>query len=78
MTLPRLVPGSSRGEAVTTNHRAVSRYYGEDGKQILTAGRDQALRYTSVVRDSRSVELSQGAHTIEKPLMSQAPSSRRL
>lgn len=36
------------------------RYYGEDGKQILTAGRDRALRYTSVVRDSRSHELSQG------------------
>ncbi|KLT38876.1 putative WD-repeat protein [Cutaneotrichosporon oleaginosum] len=37
------------------------RYYGEDGKQILTAGRDRALRYTSVVRDSRSYELSQGS-----------------
>ncbi|GHJ84709.1 hypothetical protein NliqN6_1111 [Naganishia liquefaciens] len=37
------------------------RYYGEDGKQILTAGRDRALRYTSVVRDSRSHELSQGS-----------------
>ena len=36
------------------------RYYGEDGKQILTGGRDRALRYTSVVRDSRSYELSQG------------------
>lgn len=39
---------------------SVIRYYGEDGKQILTAGRDRALRYTSVVRDSRSHELSQG------------------
>ncbi|OXG26744.1 U3 small nucleolar RNA-associated protein 21 [Cryptococcus neoformans Ze90-1] len=37
------------------------RYYGEDGKQILTAGKDRALRYTSVVRDSRSFELSQGS-----------------
>ncbi|GMK53974.1 hypothetical protein CspeluHIS016_0105600 [Cutaneotrichosporon spelunceum] len=37
------------------------RYYGDDGKQILTAGRDRALRYTSVVRDSRSYELSQGS-----------------
>jgi U3 small nucleolar RNA-associated protein 21 len=36
------------------------RYYGDDGKQILTTGRDRALRYTSVVRDSRSHELSQG------------------
>ncbi|KAF8682478.1 Utp21 protein [Rhizoctonia solani] len=37
------------------------RYYGEDGKQILTASRDRSLRYTSVVRDSRSFELSQGS-----------------
>src|SRR6266702_3070912 len=36
------------------------RYYGEDGKQLLTASRDRSLRYTSVVRDSRSFELSQG------------------
>ncbi|KAK4684110.1 U3 small nucleolar RNA-associated protein 21, partial [Tremellales sp. Uapishka_1] len=40
---------------------ACIRYYGEDGKQILTAGRDRSLRYTSVVRDSRSQELSQGS-----------------
>ncbi|SCV67376.1 BQ2448_6022 [Microbotryum intermedium] len=37
------------------------RYYGEDGKAILTAGADHALRYTSIVRDSRGYELSQGA-----------------
>lgn len=43
---------------------SVIRYYGEDGKQILTAGRDRALRYTSVVRDSRSHELSQGMSTL--------------
>lgn len=36
------------------------RYYGDDGKSILTAGADRALRYTSVVRDSRGYELSQG------------------
>ncbi|KAI5121673.1 hypothetical protein M0805_002749 [Coniferiporia weirii] len=36
------------------------RYYGEDGKQLLTASRDRSLRCTSVVRDSRSFELSQG------------------
>ncbi|THH13858.1 hypothetical protein EW146_g6403 [Bondarzewia mesenterica] len=35
------------------------RYYGEDGKQLLTASRDRSLRCTSVVRDSRSFELSQ-------------------
>lgn len=38
------------------------RYYGDDGKQLLTASRDRSLRCTSVVRDSRSFELSQGRH----------------
>lgn len=37
------------------------RYYGDDGKSLLTAGADRSLRYTSVVRDSRGYELSQGA-----------------
>ena len=37
------------------------RYYGDDGKQLLTASRDRSLRLTSVVRDSRSFEFSQGA-----------------
>ncbi|KAH8106793.1 Utp21-domain-containing protein [Cristinia sonorae] len=37
------------------------RYYGEDGKQLLTASNDRSLRCTSVVRDSRSFELSQGS-----------------
>ncbi|QRW15106.1 U3 small nucleolar RNA-associated protein 21 [Ceratobasidium sp. AG-Ba] len=37
------------------------RYYGADGKQLLTASRDRSLRCTSVVRDSRSYELSQGS-----------------
>ncbi|KAJ1673818.1 rRNA-processing protein utp21, partial [Spiromyces aspiralis] len=37
------------------------RYYGEDGRVILSAGRDQALRYFSVTRDSQNVELSQGS-----------------
>ncbi|KZT33578.1 WD40 repeat-like protein [Sistotremastrum suecicum HHB10207 ss-3] len=36
------------------------RFYGSDGKALLTASRDRSLRYTSVVRDSRSFELSQG------------------
>jgi U3 small nucleolar RNA-associated protein 21 len=36
------------------------RYYGDDGKQLLTASRDRSLRCTSVVRDSRSFEMSQG------------------
>ncbi|TFY79039.1 hypothetical protein EWM64_g4973, partial [Hericium alpestre] len=47
-----------------TGHRApphIVRYYGEDGKQLLTASGDRSLRSTSVVRDSRSFELSQGS-----------------
>lgn len=39
------------------------RYYGDDGKQLLTASRDRSLRCTSVVRDSRSFELSQGMNS---------------
>ncbi|KAF6761650.1 quinon protein alcohol dehydrogenase-like superfamily [Ephemerocybe angulata] len=46
------------------------RYYGDDGKQLLTASRDRSLRCTSVVRDSRSFELSQGT----KPPRSHSPS----
>ncbi|KDN39399.1 WD40 repeat-like protein [Tilletiaria anomala UBC 951] len=37
------------------------RHYGDDGKNILTASRDRSLRCLSVVRDSRSFELSQGS-----------------
>ncbi|KAJ7087871.1 Utp21-domain-containing protein [Mycena epipterygia] len=47
-----------------TGHHApphIIRYYGDDGKQLLTASRDRSLRCTSVVRDSRSFELSQGS-----------------
>ena len=36
------------------------RHYGDDGKNILTASRDRSVRCLSVVRDSRSFELSQG------------------
>ncbi|KAF9265570.1 Utp21-domain-containing protein [Marasmius fiardii PR-910] len=36
-------------------------YYGDDGKQLITGSRDRSLRCTSVVRDSRSFELSQGS-----------------
>lgn len=37
------------------------RFYGENGKHLLSAGRDQSLRSFSIVRDSQSVELSQGS-----------------
>ncbi|KAG1891201.1 Utp21 specific WD40 associated putative domain-containing protein [Suillus subluteus] len=51
------------------------RFYGEDGKQLLSASADRTLRYVSVVRDSRSYEMSQGslarkATTLSKPLAS--------
>ena len=41
---------------------SIIRYYGNDGKALLSASRgDRTLRYTSIVRDSRSFELSQGS-----------------
>ncbi|KZT26384.1 Utp21-domain-containing protein [Neolentinus lepideus HHB14362 ss-1] len=51
------------------------RYYGDDGKQLLSASRDRSLRCTSIVRDSRSFEMSQGslakkASSLSIPLMS--------
>lgn len=54
---PRLLKLRTGHHSPPTNIR----YYGADGKAILTAGRDRSLRYTSVVRDSRSHELSQGS-----------------
>ncbi|KAI6045674.1 Utp21 specific WD40 associated putative domain-containing protein [Pisolithus marmoratus] len=51
------------------------RYYGEDGKQLLTASADRSLRYTSVVRDSRSFELSQGSLARKATVLSKSLSS---
>ncbi|KAI6028634.1 Utp21 specific WD40 associated putative domain-containing protein [Pisolithus orientalis] len=51
------------------------RYYGEDGKQLLTASADRSLRYTSVVRDSRSFELSQGSLARKATTLSKSLSS---
>ncbi|KAI6109594.1 Utp21 specific WD40 associated putative domain-containing protein [Pisolithus sp. B1] len=51
------------------------RYYGEDGKQLLTASADRSLRYTSVVRDSRSFELSQGSLSRKAITLSKSLSS---
>lgn len=43
---------------------SIIRYYGSDGKSMLSASRgDRSLRYTSIVRESRSFELSQGSGT---------------
>ena len=55
--VPRLLKSRTGHHSPLTSIR----YYGQDGKQILTASRDRSLRYTSVVRDSRSFELSQGS-----------------
>jgi U3 small nucleolar RNA-associated protein 21 len=43
-------------------------FYGPNGDQILSTGEDQSLRFTSVIRDSRNCELSQGklAHASKK------------
>ncbi|KAG9318708.1 hypothetical protein JVU11DRAFT_804 [Chiua virens] len=51
------------------------RYYGEDGKQLLTASADRSLRYTSVVRDSRSFEMSQGSLVKKAATLSKSLSS---
>ena len=53
---PRLLKGRSG------HHQPphLIRYYGEEGKEILSAGRDRSIRSISIVRDSRSHELSQG------------------
>ncbi|KAI5478393.1 WD repeat protein, U3 small nucleolar RNA-associated protein 21 [Pseudohyphozyma bogoriensis] len=54
------------------------RYYGDDGKSLLTAGADRALRYTSVVRDSRGYELSQGSIARKANHLGVKPSSLKL
>ncbi|GAA5925720.1 rRNA-processing protein UTP21 [Sporobolomyces koalae] len=54
------------------------RYYGDDGKSLLTAGKDHALRYTSVVRDSRGYELSQGSIARKATRLDVKPSSLKL
>ncbi|CEQ42504.1 SPOSA6832_04318, partial [Sporobolomyces salmonicolor] len=54
------------------------RYYGDDGKALLTAGADHALRYTSVVRDSRGYELSQGSIARKATRLDVRPSSLKL
>ncbi|GAA5939662.1 hypothetical protein JCM10213_009155 [Rhodosporidiobolus nylandii] len=54
------------------------RYYGEDGKGLLTAGKDRALRYTSVVRDSRGYELSQGSIAKRATRLDVRPSTLKL
>ncbi|GAA6006013.1 rRNA-processing protein UTP21 [Rhodotorula paludigena] len=54
------------------------RYYGDDGKSLLTAAADRSLRYTSVVRDSRGFELSQGSIARKATRLDVRPSSLKL
>ncbi|ORY08146.1 Utp21-domain-containing protein [Basidiobolus meristosporus CBS 931.73] len=55
--LPRLLKSRSGHHGPPT----MIRYYGQDGKTLLSAARDRSLRSFSTVRDSQSVELSQGS-----------------
>ncbi|PLW09611.1 hypothetical protein PCASD_24597 [Puccinia coronata f. sp. avenae] len=54
------------------------RYHGSNGKTILSAGRDKTLRAVSIVRDSRSFELSQGSLTKQASQLAVPVSSLRL
>ncbi|POW02636.1 hypothetical protein PSHT_12028 [Puccinia striiformis] len=54
------------------------RYYGSNGKTILSAGRDKTLRAISIVRDSRSFELSQGSLMKQASQLAVPVSSLRL
>ncbi|BGP02493.1 putative WD-repeat protein [Rhodotorula toruloides ATCC 204091] len=54
------------------------RYNADDGKSLLTAGADRSLRYTSVVRDSRGYELSQGSIARKATRLDVRPSSLKL
>lgn len=71
---PRLLKGRSG------HHQPphLIRYYGEDGKEILSAGRDRSIRSISVVRDSRSHELSQGELQKKSSQLSVSVSSLKL
>ncbi|KAF9427470.1 hypothetical protein BGZ94_004836 [Podila epigama] len=63
--LPRLLKSRSGHHAPPTHIR----FYSEDGHFILSAGRDRSLRSFSVVRDSQSVELSQGSLSKKSKLL---------
>ena len=58
---------------------SVIRYYGSDGKALLSSSKgDRTLRYTSVVRDSRSFELSQGSIASKSAKLGMAVKELRL
>ncbi|WFD30083.1 rRNA-processing protein utp21 [Malassezia sp. CBS 17886] len=57
-TLPPRVLKARSGHSLPPH---LIRYYGDDGRALLSASHDRSVRCLSVVRDSRSFELSQGA-----------------
>ncbi|KAF9352917.1 hypothetical protein BGX26_009309 [Mortierella sp. AD094] len=63
--LPRLLKSRSGHHAPPTHIR----YYGDDGHFIVSAGRDRSLRAFSTVRDSQSIELSQGSLSKKSKLL---------
>ncbi|TRM62583.1 Utp21 specific WD40 associated putative domain-containing protein [Schizophyllum amplum] len=54
---PRLLKSRAGHRAPPT----LVRFYGTDGKQVLSAGTDRALRLTSLVREARGCEMAQGS-----------------
>ncbi|KAG0225327.1 Utp21 specific WD40 associated putative domain-containing protein [Mortierella sp. GBAus27b] len=63
--LPRVLKSRSGHHQPPTHIR----YYSEDGHFILSAGRDRSLRAFSTVRDSQSIELSQGSLSKKSKLL---------
>ncbi|KAI9220670.1 Utp21 specific WD40 associated putative domain-containing protein [Blastocladiella britannica] len=57
--VPRLLKFRSGHAAPPT----MVRFYDDEGKSVLTAGKDRTVRLFSIVRDAQSVEFSQGVGT---------------
>lgn len=55
--IPRLLKSRSGHHAPPAHVR----FYGDDGKTILSAGRDKSLRMICTIRDEQNIELSQGS-----------------
>jgi len=55
--LPRILRSRSGHHAPPQ----IVRFYGSEGKFLLSAGRDRSLRAFSIVRDAQGFELSQGS-----------------
>lgn len=74
-TLPPRVLKSRSGHALPPH---IIRYYGDDGRAMLSASRDRSVRCLSVVRDSRSFELSQGSIASKSAKLAVEASSLKL